>query len=151
MYLKINSIPVHYNNLDAPIAIWEKVTVSNDVTFLLHKRERVSDKIMGVLRKSWEKIFDEYINEFGWSESFIALKSKEIEIARLQIDLLLTGDRSIETFIEIAQEERDNLQKTNSKLDFMQSKIAIESKYKFQLNMNTTSIREFYSYLKNLK
>lgn len=150
-FLKRKSVPEHYNNLDAPISVWEKVTISNDVTFLLVKRHKVSDRVIEVLKNAWENIFSDYIKEFGWSEHFLKIKEKEIEIATLQADLLIDGDRINETFIEIAKEELQDLQKINGKMDFMKSKIAIEDKHKFQLNMQTTSIREFYSYLKNLK
>ena len=151
MRSKKNSIPEYYNTLDAPIYVWEKVHETNDPTWLLVKRNQVSNKIIELLKKAWEKIYDEYIKEFGLTESFLDIKRKEIEVAQLKLELILTGDRVLETFIEIAEEELAEMNKGNGKSNFMESKIAIENRFKFQINMHSTSIREFYSYLKHLK
>lgn len=144
-------LPKAHTTIDAPVFIWHRVHESGDLSWLLEKRIKLTKRLRTYLKKVWEKIYDEYLHEFGFSENFIAIKEKEIEIAQLKCELILTGDRINETWIEIAEIELTDMKKGNGKGDFMQSKIAIESKFKFQINMTTTSIREFYSYLKHLK
>lgn len=146
-----NRLPEHYSDLDAPVYVWNKVHETGDLSWLLVKRSKVSDAIRTSLLAVWERIYDEFMQEFGLSESFVQIKQKELEVARLKLKLILTGDRTQETFVEIAQIELDEMKKGMTKADFMGSKIAIENKFKFQINVHTTSIREFYSYLKNIK
>lgn len=144
-------LPEAYDSLDAPVFVWQKVHETSDVSWLLIKRKKLNAKLRSALQKIWEKIYDEYLAEFGFSEEFINIKDKELEIAKLQLQMILTGDRTKLAFIEIARIELDEMKKEIGKANFMTSKIAIENKFKFQINMMTTSIREFYSYIKNLK
>ena len=139
-----------YDSLDAPVYVWEKVHKTLDLTYLLVKRKKVDEKLAKKLNLAWEKMYDEYLQEFGFSEAFLALKKKEMEIALIQCSLILTNDRSFETEIEIAEDELNALKNNLGASDFMDAKKAIEKNMKFQINMNTTSIREFYSYLNDL-
>lgn len=148
---KKNNTPEHYHSLDAPVFIWQRVHETQDVSWLLMKRQKVSRQILSKLESAWENIYNEYINEFGFSEAFLSIKRKEIHIAQMKVELVLTGDRSLLTFIEIEEEELQEMKQAVGKSNFMESKIAIENKFKFQINMMTTSIKEFYSYLKHLK
>lgn len=139
-----------YDNLDAPIIVWEKVNRTGDLSQLLIKKVKVDEKIERQLMDAWEKISNEFVDEFGFSDTFLAMKKKEIEIALLQCKLVETDDRSIETDIEIAEIELESIRKEISGTHFRDAKIAIEKTMKFQINMNTTSIRDFYQYLKEL-
>lgn len=144
-------MPEHYDSLDAPVYIWSKVHETNDLSWLLIKRKKLNEKMRSLLEKVWEKIYDEYLSEFGFSEAFVSIKEKELQIVKMKLELILSGDRTLLTFIEIEEQDLAEMKKGISKASFMTSKIAIESKFKFQLNMMTTSIREFYSYIKHLK
>lgn len=143
-------IPDHYDSIDAPVYVWNKIHETGDFSWLLVKRRKLTKSLRPALEKIWTSIYDEYIKEFGFSERFIAIKQKEIEIAKMQLELILTGDRSLRTFIKIEQQQLEEMNQGNSKSNFMQSKIAIEKHFKFQINTMTTSIREYYSYLKEL-
>lgn len=145
-----SKFPEVYDSIDAPIFVWYKVHDSSDLSWLLVKRKKVNKSLLKILEKAWEKIYNEYVSEFGFSENFRSLKEKELEIAKLQLDLILTNDRTLKIFIKQAQLELVDMQGGGNS-SFMESKIAIESHFKFQVNMMQTSIREFYSYLKHLK
>jgi CRISPR/Cas system CSM-associated protein Csm2 small subunit len=69
----------------------------------------------------------------------------------LQVEMAQTGDRSIKTFIKIAQQELQGIKEAEVKATFMDTKIAIENRFKFQVNLHQTSIREFYAYIPHLK
>ena len=144
-------IPEHYDNLDAPVFVWQKVHETQDVTYLLVKREKIGAKILKVLQAAWEKIYDEYLSEFGFSEAFLSIKRKELHIAQMQMEMILTGDRSLQTFIEIEQQEVEEMKRALGKVNFLDSKKAIEYRFKFQISMKETSIKEFYNYLKDIK
>jgi hypothetical protein len=140
-----------YDSLDMPVFFWNKIHQTNDLSWLMKKKQRITKAIAKKLSQVWDSMYQEYINEFGFSEQFAAIKAKEHEIAMLQMDLILTEDRTIETFIEIAMIELADMKKSGGKYGFLDSKIAIESKFKFQINLMQTSVREFYSYFKYLK
>lgn len=154
LFQRKQSLPDIYDSLDAPVYVWEKVHATSDLSWLFVKRDagiKITKQFVAVLEKAWEKIYEEYISEFGLSEEFITIKQKQIGIALMKCELILTGDRTLETFIEIEEYELGLMQKEIGKSNFMESKIAIENKFKFQVNMRTTTIREFHSYLKHLK
>lgn len=148
---KKNILPAHYDSLDAPVFIWQKVHDTHDLSWLLVKRQKITDTMRKSLEKIWDYIYDEFIREFGISDAALQIHRKEIHIAQMQCDMIISNDRSIETFIEIEQQELEGLKTSLGKVDFQKTKIAIEAHYKFQVNVMTTSIKEFYSYLKDLK
>lgn len=152
MKKKKQGIPKHYDSLDAPVFIWNKVHETQDLTWLLVKKQKVSSRIMAKLEAAWEKIYNEYLRDIGASEQFIAIKRKEISIAMRKLKLIQTGDRTQLTWIEIEQEELEAMRQEASRGSFGKTKIAIEVQLlKFQMNPHTTSIREFYEYLKMMK
>lgn len=140
----------HHDSLDMPVFIWDKVHTTGDLSHLLIKKVKITAKIRSLLEKTWGNIYDLFIKEFGFNESFLEIKQKEIELAILQNRLIIEKDRILETWIDIAKEELRELQKANTKSNFMESKMAIESKFKFQINMQSTSVKEFYYYLKKV-
>ena len=151
MKSKKRSVPEYYDSLDAPVSVWQKVHETSDLSWLLLKRIKPNEKLRAFLQNAWDKIYNEYLAEFGLSENFISMKQKEIEIAEIELQLILSGDRTLIPFIKIEKEVLEKMKAGKSKIGFMESKIAIENRFKFQINMRSTSIREFYSYLKHLK
>jgi hypothetical protein len=141
----------YYDSLDAPVFVWQKIHEDQDLSWLLIKKQKVTKAIMLKLQKAWDKIYDQFIKEFGLSESFLEILKKEAEIAKLKLKLVLTGDRINITWINIKEEELHEMKKGIGKAGFLDSKKAIEYKFKFQINVRTTSIKEFYSYLKDIK
>lgn len=148
--LKKVLLPSHHNTLDAPVFVWMKVHETGDLSWLLIKKRKLKKGEEASLSLVFEGMYDEYIKEFGISEYFAAIKNKELEIARLQIQRLKTGDRGLETFIEIAQVELEEMKKEGVKGSLIDTKIAIEREFKYQINLHETSIREFYSYVKHM-
>lgn len=144
-------MPEHWDSLEAPVFVWQMVHETRDFTYLLKDRQKVSGQILSKLSKAWEKIYDEFLKEFGFNETFLEIKKKEIAIALMKLELIITGDRSLETFIEIEEMELKEMQKELKGVDFMESTIAIESRMKFQIDPHNTTIRKFYSYIKMLK
>lgn len=140
-----------YNDLDAPVFVWEKIHKTNDLSWLLVKSRKIDEKLQAKLDAAWEKMYNEYLEEFGFSDSFRMIKQREIERAVLQCRLIKTDDRSYETEIEIADLEIADLKRGVGGYDLREAKRAIEMNVKFQINMNTTSIRDFYGYLKDLQ
>jgi len=149
--MKASKLPAHYEDLDAPIHVWNKVHSTGDYSWLLVKRKKLNDSLREQLRKVWENIYEQYFNRFGKSEEFVSITKKEIEIRLLKCELLITKDRVLETWIEIAEQELKEMKKVNSKGSFQQSKQAIESKFHSFIDPHKMSIEDFYSHLESLK
>lgn len=137
-----------YDSLDAPVYVWDKIHSGGDMSCLIVNKKKVKSVPITHLQEAFDRMYNEYIEEFGFGESFKSIKMKEIEIARLKCRLIQTDDRAYETEIEIAELELDELKKELAGSKLSEIKIGIEKKMGFQLNMMTTSIREFYMYLK---
>jgi hypothetical protein len=143
--------PKVYSSIDElPVYLWDKVNSTGDLSYLLIKRKKITEKQRAALKKVMDKMHDEFIEEFGLSDSFKSITRNRIEIAQMKMQYVIEGDGSVLTFIEIAQQELDEQLKETKKVNFIQSKISIERSLKlpFQINIHTTSVKEFYTYFK---
>lgn len=144
----------YYDSIeDLPIWNWNKCHEKNDYTFLKINRvnSQVTKEEFKKLREIWEKVFEEYINEFGFSKNFLAIMEKKKQIAFYQLDFIKTSDKSIRTLIEIAENELLDLIGDGAKASFWKSKATIEKLLGFQLDAKTVTVVEFYSHIENLK
>lgn len=147
------SLPAHYTGIDfLPIINWEMVHKKNDFTYLLHKAEKLSEAQIALLKKVWENIYDEYIEVFGFGDQFKDMMKLKLEIAKLQLRKIIEKKESLQNFINVAQLRLDKMQiNTTGGADIYKMKAAIEKKLGVHIPLKDTSVREFYSYLKDLK
>lgn len=144
--------PKYYSDLEAPVFVWNKVHETGDLSWLLLKRiPKITKALAKKLTQVWENIYDEYIKEFGWSNEYIEIQEKEIEVRQLVLEHIKTEDRVLLTEIQIARQELSAMQAKQSKGNFTKNKHAIEKSMGFHLNLKEVSIREFYDYLKALR
>lgn len=139
---------------DLPIWNWNKIHEKSDFTYL--RVNRINGKVLKehyhTLKKAWDKVYDEYINQFGFSEELLNQHQKIKEIALYKAQKIETGDQSLNTMIEIAEKELVGMRSAQNKGgDFWQSKATIEELLGFQIDAKKTSVVEFYSYVRNLK
>lgn len=119
--------------------------------FLLKARREISDKEKVELKKQWELIFDEFLDEFGIPEHLVKILRLQRDISVMKLDRYLSGDASLDTFIFIKEEElRDAQNTTNSVDNFNESVIAIEKYMGFKFDVNVDSVRKYYGYIKLL-
>lgn len=102
---------------------------------------------LSFLSELWKKIYDQYFEKFGLGENFISILEKKKEIAMMKCDRWLSGDKSMETFIKVAEIELEEMQSLSSG-DFLETKAFIEKTLSFQIDMKHTSVSEFYTYFK---
>lgn len=145
---------VAYKTIDEmPIYNWNKIHETGDLRYLLHDKCRIEPYEFRFLLKRWKKIYEEYVNRFGFSEEFLSILELEKNIALLKIEKAERGDENIQTFIEIDQikleKKKAELNAVNS--DFYDMKAAIESNLGFHIDPKKCTVIEFYSYLKNIK
>lgn len=137
-----------------PIYNWWQIHKTHDFTWLYTiKRRKASKYTRQALQTKWGVVYDGYIERFGLSEDYLKLIEKKKEIAALKVERMATGERSINTFIKIAELELEEMQKGNGReeVDFYESKAHVEKQLGFALDPMKITVSEFYSHIKVLK
>lgn len=142
-----------YNSIEElPVFNWWKVNETNDVSFLLIKRKRISDLEKDTLVKVFRKLLDEYMTRFGLTESFLTILDKKKEVALMIVDRWVKNDKSLQIFIDIAKIELSwLLDEFSGQQDFYEFKSRVETMLGFAIDIKKTTVIEFYSYVKMLK
>lgn len=129
---------------DMPIYNWFKVN-NGDMRFMLVK---LSTKYDGVkAREYFDKIYSEYIDVFGISESYLKVIELKKQISVLNIEMAITGDRILKNFIKMAQIELNQINSKTNKTNTNEVKVHLEKYLGFRLNEKETSVKEYYTYL----
>lgn len=145
---------VYYTSIeDLPIWNWNKIHEKGDYTYLrLHRiNSQNTKKEHAEMKLIWENMFEEYVQHFGFSKNFLDQLEKRKQIAFYQLEFIETGDTSLQTLIEITQRELKSLQVTDGKPAFWKTKALVEQLVRFQLDVKTTTVIEFYSHIEKLK
>lgn len=129
---------------DMPIYNWFKVN-NGDMRFMLIKQTTKYDGKKA--REYFDKIYSEYIDVFGISESYLKVIELKKNISVLQIEKALTGDKILNNFIRIAQLELDDINSKTNKTNTNEVKVHLEKYLGFRLNEKETSVKEYYTYL----
>lgn len=129
---------------DMPIYNWFKVN-NGDMRFMLIKQTAKYDGKKA--REYFDKIYSEYIDVFGISESYLKVIELKKNISVLQIEMAITGDRILKNFIKMAQVELNQINSKTNKTNTNEVKVHLEKYLGFRLNEKETSVKEYYTYL----
>ena len=143
----------YYNTIDTlPVFNYGKISELEDLRYLIIQPDyfelpKITEKETAELFKAWENINDEIINYVGISEDYKSILRIKKAIALMKVEMIMTGDKSNETLIEIKQLELKNYypQKKNE-LD--ESIIYIESALKIPVDIMKCTVKKYFSYLK---
>ena len=127
-----------------PIYNWFKVN-NGDMRFMLIKQTTKYDGKKA--REYFDKIYSEYIDVFGISESYLKVIELKKNISVLQIEMAITGDRILKNFIKMAQIELNQINSKTNKTNTNEVKVHLEKYLGFRLNEKETSVKEYYTYL----
>lgn len=108
---------------------------------MLLEKHKPFDK--AVISKAFEQIKDEYIDTFGINDNYKRILELKKEIAILEIDMAVTGDRFIKNFIRIAQIELDSLLKSSDKVKPYETTVRLSKHMGFAINERTICVREY--------
>lgn len=138
---------------EMPIYNWNKIHETGDLKYLIKDGFKAESYEIRFLLRRWKKIYEQYVNRFGFSDDFLSILELEKNIALLKIEKAERGDENIQTFIEI---DEIKLQKKKSELnsvksDFFDIKAGVESSLGFHIDPKKCTVVEFYSYIKTLK
>ncbi|MBK6836811.1 MAG: hypothetical protein IPG89_22150 [Bacteroidetes bacterium] len=129
---------------DMPIYNWFKVN-NGDMRFMLIKQTAKYDGKKA--REYFDKIYSEYIDVFGISESYLKVIELKKQISVLNIEMAITGDRILKNFIKMAQVELNQINSKTNKTNTNEVKVHLEKYLGFRLNEKETSVKEYYTYL----
>jgi len=142
-----------YDSIDElPIWNWNMVNEKGDYTYI--KKNRINGQVTkeehANLKKQWEKLFSDYIDRFKFSKNFLTILEKKKDIMQWQKQYAMTNDKSVFTFITFAERELKELENENKGSDFFETKAIVEKFIGFRIDVKSTSVNEFYTYIKML-
>ena len=131
-----------------PVHSWWKLHEKNDFKQVLRdSKDDLDDRVVEVVKE----LQNEFINTFGIDANYAQYLRKQIQIELLKINVLKTGDRSLETMIDILEIELEDLTVKEEEKGLNSSTIAIEKWMGFKLNSKIISTFEYYSYIKAIE
>ncbi len=143
----------YYTDIEEmPVFNWFKIHGSGDVSFMLIKKKKITEKETAFLFDKFKDVYDGYIKLFGFNEAFLEVLEKKRGIALKMIKKAETGDKSINTLIKIEQLELERMQaQAPATSNFYEIKAFVEKKVGFQINIRQMSVAEFYTTLNSIK
>jgi hypothetical protein len=138
-YLSIDELPI-YN--------WWKIHENGDMNQLVKGKGKVTN---AKLAEVWAMLYDEFIDTFGVNEDFREYLELKRDIEILKIDMILDGDMSLQTMIEIKEFEMAKSFDKETKSNYNEVKVYVEKYMGFRLDEKTTSTKDYYTYLKTIE
>lgn len=138
---------------EMPIYNWNKIHETGDLKYLIKDGFKAEGYEMRFLLRRWKKLYEQFIDRFGFSDEFLSILELEKNIALLKIEKAERGDENIQTFIEIDEIklQKKKAELSNVKSDFFDIKAGVESSLGFHIDPKKCTVVEFYSYIKALK
>lgn len=143
----------YYKSIDElPVKIWFDIFETSDLRKLLIDKVDINVKIFNELESAWEKMFNEWIERFDFSEEYKEHLSQKIKIAELQADYIISGEKHLKTMIKIEKEILKAEEPKEKKPFELESVMWKMSKfYGFKLNSRELTVSEYYSAINELK
>lgn len=142
----------YYNSNDElPVFNWFKIQETEDLTWLLINKRKISKTETEVLKTVLRKLVDDYIDKFGISTQYQRILELQRDIRVKEIEIITTGDKSNKAFIEVYKRELKQLIESNNKADVSDLKANVTKYMKIQLDFKKMPVNEFYSIIKQIK
>ena len=136
---------------DFPIYNFHKVMVTNDLRYLVKTEisEQTYKLNIDKLGKKWISLYDEYLDHFGLSKSYLKILELQNKIAKLICQRWEKEDKTLVAIIQIEQSKLNDLNGKKEKSSTFEEDIAVIEQYrKIGLDAKTTSVKMFYTYIK---
>ena len=141
-YLRYDSIE------NIPIGVWDKIHINNDLTLLAKNQEQKKFKT-NVLVNAWEKINDEFLEEFGLPEEFERQLDLKRRAAEFQAKYIIEGKRHYLTHAEITLSEISNFSQ-RKKIKLGETLSLLMKHYQFKIDEKTTTVKEYFHLAKTI-
>lgn len=144
---KLERIETYNSGDELPIKIWFKIHETGDLS-LLCKNEPIYFEGLEIL---FEKIYDEFISRFGFSDEYLSDLERKKRLANLQADFIITKQRHFKTLIAIEKEIQQQNETSAGKQDLEITLAKISKYYGFKLSSRDLTVAEYYSYINNIE
>jgi len=136
----------YYKSIDdCPISIWQKIAETGDVR-LIEICDQLPEKAEFAHYLSVQTIHDEFYNYFGISDELRETIELQSKIATIEFDIEMGATGLIKnTLIRLKNEL--SLKNNNSKQRFSQQVVYLSQHFKFHLDINKLSIKEYNEYV----
>ena len=132
-----------------PVWNWMEIHEKHDLKYLLIDPGQTISK--EDLANQWERLYAEYIEEFGIHEKYRDYLQKRIHIARMKCDMILTDDFSLQNIIDVEEIELQAMLKDREKIKYMDIVASLSKFMGFHVNTRQITVFEYYSYLRNFE
>ena len=134
---------------------FQKVLQTGDLRFILVLDDYFEIESVKVnksidLNTIWEKIFDEYIKEFGLSDSYMRVMRDRRRIALLKCDMIIRGDYGLEAAIRIQEKKLDD-EGNKTEISFEETVAHVEKYRGMAIDVTKVSVKRFNTYLKMMR
>lgn len=142
----------HYSDIDEmPVFNWFKINSTQDMSWMLPRRKKLSDKETEFLSKKFNGLYDQYIATFGFNETFMEILKKKKQIAQMIVKKIEKNDSGMNTLIKIQQAKLQEMQEQMPATStFYEIKDYVENKAGFQIDVHKMSVTEFYTKLQTI-
>ena len=137
----------YYNSIETlPIWNWHKISETGNLIYL-HRLEDYDGKKDYSLINLWNKLQNEYLDEFGITRDFEAVLTLKKRWINVKSNFLLTGDRFLLNEIdEIEIDIKDTID-TKIAVDKDDTVIMLEQKLSRELDPMKISVKKYYKYI----
>jgi hypothetical protein len=138
-----------YNSIETmPVAIWFKI---NDTGALKHLIKQGVCNDVNVLIATWGDVYAQFIDYIGINGTFDNLLKLKKRKALLELDLVITDNEFLRNKLSMIEDDIHAIESKQVNPNYLDSKIMVERAMGFRLDINVVSVKEFYSYIKNLE
>jgi hypothetical protein len=138
-----------YNSIEnMPVVVWFKI---NDTGILTHLIKQGICNDVNILIDAWGVVYAEFIDYIGINGTFDNLLKLKKRKALLELDLVITDNEFLRNKLAIVDAEIKAIESKQVNPNYLDSKIMVERAMGFRLDINVVSVKEFYSYIKNLE
>lgn len=137
----------YYSGIDEmPLFNWRKCQEKGDYKYARISIENGSDLLDEF---SWKIIYDTYLEEFGFTSTYVRIMELQHEIAELQCDFIIQDRRFILNKIKMLEGELSELVERPNESDMDQAITYISKWLGFRINPKETTVREFFKYVRD--
>jgi hypothetical protein len=133
---------------DLPVYNWWKLHEENDFKYLLRDSNK---KVNRYAINIFKSIKDEFVNEFGIDRRYEQYLDKVWKLEMYNIKMALTGDKSDKIFADNLEFEIEDLLNEQETKVHNHGVMHIEKYMGFRLDIKTTTVNEFYGYVKEIE
>lgn len=143
---------VCFHSLDEmPIYNWFKIQELHDLSYILIARRTLLEYEEAIVKEVLSKLTNEFMDTYGLSDEYRKIMRLMMDIRALELDLFISQDRSLLTFIEVKKKELQITQQKKNSIDHSEVIVHVKKYMGGNLDLKKTSVKEFYSILNVMK